>query len=327
MQTNTTHQLPHQLHGVQVRTIGWQKIKDEAVSVFFPPLPVKLGMMVFCVIRDQRHFTPLSGTHCEQFLHEVMEALGVELVRFSHGDKQPIPQSHGPKVPYTFTPWEMPNHRVLDLGWNPHPASRTVLLKMNFIKRPQVDPFIPDYGSKFFLYSSCRAGSALAITGRGFRIRNPIWRKRRWHCLAPNEIPYCNWMNSDKVLPSQMLVPIPTSNGDCRRASPIFRNSSSPIRDGLPGRSRSTSEGFPNLPELFITYSGRPTRTLQVNKSGKALCLETMDPVFHGPWGIPKQSPDFRTTHPLCDKQYRMQSMVVPRITRPANLVLEAKYY
>jgi hypothetical protein len=141
---------------------------------------------------------------------------------------------------------EMPKHRVLDLGRNPHPASRTVLLKMNFIQCPQVDPSVLGYGSKFFLCSSCRSGSALAITGRGFRNRNPIWRKRRWHCLTPNEIPYCDWMNSDRVLPSHRLVPIPTSNGDRRRIPPIPRNCSSPSRDGLPGLSKSTSPDNPS---------------------------------------------------------------------------------
>jgi len=252
MQTNSTYQLPHPLQGVEIRAIGGQKIEDEAVSVFFPPLPMKLGMVVFRVIRDQNHFTPCGGAGYKQFFHEVMKALGVELVRFPSGDKQSIPQPHGPKVSDVFAAREMTNHRVLDFGWNPHPASRTVLLKMNFIKSPQVDLFIPGYGSKFFLYSSCCAESALAITGR---IRKPIWRKRRWHCLAPNEIPYFDWMNSDRVLPSQRLVPIPTSNGDRRRASPILRNSSSPRRDGLPGRSRSTSPERPSASKRWTQYS------------------------------------------------------------------------
>ena len=129
------------------------------------------------------------------------------------------------------------------------------MLKMNFIQRPQVGLFVLGYGSKFFLCSSCRSGSALAIAGRGFLIRNPSWRKRRWHCLTPSLIPNRDWMKADKVLPSQMLVPIPTSNGDCRRTASISRYCLSPSRDGLPDLSRSTSPKSPSSSKRWTQYS------------------------------------------------------------------------
>jgi len=94
-----------------------------------------------------------------------------------------------------------------------------------------------------------------------------------------------------------------------------------------PNIQRRPPKDVPDLAKLFVPESGWPPWPLQIDKSGKTLCLETVDPVFHGPRGIPKQPPDFRTTHPLCDKQHRMEAMVVSRIPRPANLILEAKYH
>ncbi len=93
------------------------------------------------------------------------------------------------------------------------------------------------------------------MTGRGFLIRNPNWRKRRWHCRTPNAMSYLDRMNADKVLPSQMLVPSPKSNGDCRSASPISRNCSSPSRGVLPGLSRSTSPESPSSSNWWTQYS------------------------------------------------------------------------
>jgi hypothetical protein len=48
------------------------------------------------------------------------------------------------------------------------------------------------------------------------------------------------------------------------------------------------AKDFPNLMVLFIPKSGRPSRSLQVNKTGKPLFFETVDPVFDCPRGIPK---------------------------------------
>jgi hypothetical protein len=85
------------------------------------------------------------------------------------------------------------------------------------------------------------------------------------------------------------------------------------------------AKDFPNLSVLFIPESGRPSRPLQIDKSGKTLFLETADPVFNCPRGIPKQPPNFGATHPMRNEKHRMESVVVPRVPRPAYLVLEAK--
>ena len=150
MQTISAQQLPNPLRGIEVRAVGRQKVENKAIGVLLSPLPVQYGMMVLCVVGDQNHFASRIGTHFEQFLHKLMEGLRVELVWFSHGYKQSVPQPHGSKVPHAFAAREMPKHRVLDLGWNPHPASRTILLNMNFVQRPQVDPFVLGHCAEFF---------------------------------------------------------------------------------------------------------------------------------------------------------------------------------
>jgi len=70
---------------------------------------------------------------------------------------------------------------VLILWWNPHPAPRSLLLKMNFIERPEIHGIVFQESSEFFLCRFCRAGSPLAKTGRGLRKRKSMRRNRRWH--------------------------------------------------------------------------------------------------------------------------------------------------
>ena len=53
---------------------------------------------------------------------------------------------------------------------------------------------------RFFLKSSCFSGSALAISGLGFRNRKPRRLNSRWHCRTPSSISNCLAMKWGKHL-------------------------------------------------------------------------------------------------------------------------------
>lgn len=255
MQAISTQKLPHSLYGIQVRTVGWQKVEQEMLGMIFPPLLVKFGMMITGIVRDQYHFAPCRVAFFKKQLHIVVKAFGIKLLGLPLVHKHAIPQPHSSKIPHAFSARKMSKDRVFDLRRDPHQTSRPVLLEMDLIQRPEIDPLITAQDSEFFLNSSCFSGSALAITGLGFLIRNPNWRKRRWHCLTPKLIPYLDSINLDKVLPSQRLVSNPTSKGDCRRTSPISQYCSSLSREGRPGRSKSTSPESPSSSNRWTQYS------------------------------------------------------------------------
>jgi hypothetical protein len=80
-----------------------------------------------------------------------------------------------------------------------------------------------------------------------------------------------------------------------------------------------------NLAILLIIESRRSARAFQVHKSRKPLFFKSMDPVFNCPRGVSKQPPNLWATHAMGYEEHRMKSMVIPRIPRAANLVLEAK--
>jgi hypothetical protein len=64
------------------------------------PFFVKLGVMVFGVVRDDHDTAPGPDASVPQHFQEGKESHRVEFTRFSRKTKLPISQSHGTKVSY-----------------------------------------------------------------------------------------------------------------------------------------------------------------------------------------------------------------------------------
>jgi hypothetical protein len=80
------------------------------------------------------------------------------------------------------------------------------------------------------------------------------------------------------------------------------------------------------LPQL------RPVQTLgaadafPLHQSGEPSGLEASHPIFRGSWSIPQKPRDLGTGHPLGDQQHTMQSVIIARFLRTANLILQSQY-
>jgi len=122
-----------------------------------------------------------------------------------------------------------------------HPASRTVLLKMNLVNRPDIDSIILQVSPCFFLKARWTAESLRAIVGRGFRNLKPSSRNIRWHCRTPKSILNLFLTYADSTLPSQIPPVSPTSSGLNRSATPISEICSLLNFRGRPDFSSSTS--------------------------------------------------------------------------------------
>lgn len=82
----------------------------------------------------------------------------------------------------------------------------------------------------------------------------------------------------------------------------------------------------PDIFDLFLGKSCRSTLALSLGKPCEPLFLEPMYPVLHGSGGVSQQPGDFRAFHPLRDEQNAVKPMIVARITRTANLVLQSQH-
>jgi hypothetical protein len=79
-----------------------------------------------------------------------MKRHGVELSLFSLENQFSITQPDSPEVSDTLARRMMQQYRIDILRRHPHPTTRSILLKMNFIDRPQIDSWIGGKSSKFF---------------------------------------------------------------------------------------------------------------------------------------------------------------------------------
>src|ERR1700704_2957445 len=103
---------------------------------------------------------------------ELPESLSVEPSGLAAEEKLAVPQTHGGKVADALTRRMMIHDGILGLRRNPHAATRSLLLKVHFVQGPKVHRIVRHQLVQFFLCFFCRAGSALAKTGRGLRRRN-----------------------------------------------------------------------------------------------------------------------------------------------------------
>jgi hypothetical protein len=107
-------------------------------------------MVVFGIVGYDNHAAAASRTDLPKGLEECMESHGVELVLLSLENELSVTQPDSTKIAYTLSRWVMQQYRVFLLRRYPHPAPRSVLLKMDLIGRPEVNSGICRELSKFF---------------------------------------------------------------------------------------------------------------------------------------------------------------------------------
>ena len=75
-------------------------------------------------------------------------------------------------------------------------------------------------------------------------------------------------------------------------------------------------------PLFFRQASGSP-RSLPLRQSCQTVSFKTTDPIFHRPWCIAQKMCHLRAGHTLGYQKYPMETMIVARFLRAANLILQ----
>jgi hypothetical protein len=111
---------------------------------------MKLGMVVPGIVNNQDHPPTAARTDLPEVLKKRMKRHRVEPFLFPLENQFPITQTNRPKITDTLPSWMVQQYRINILRRHPHPTARSILLKMDFIGRPQVDFWIGYPPSKFF---------------------------------------------------------------------------------------------------------------------------------------------------------------------------------
>lgn len=111
---------------------------------------MEFGMMVFGIVDNHNNTPPTSRTGLSEAFEKHMECHGIKLSFLSLENQFPIPQTNSAEIAHTLTGGVMQQYGVLFLRRNPHQTPRSMLLKMDFIDRPQINVRISGKPTEFF---------------------------------------------------------------------------------------------------------------------------------------------------------------------------------
>jgi hypothetical protein len=116
-------------------------VERELAGVVLPPRAVKACVVVFRVVGDDYNASSGSGsgTGRPQMLEKLPAGNGVESIRLTPKEELAITQADGTEVTDTASGGMVKQYWVLGFRRNPHPAARTVLLKVHFVHGPKID--------------------------------------------------------------------------------------------------------------------------------------------------------------------------------------------
>ena len=151
MSRHSPGKLPYPFDRIQIRTVSRKKFELEPRLSSHPPFLVKRRMMVSHVISDHDNLSVRSKTNGPKLPQERKASLGVETIGLAPIEQLAVAQPHCTEISDT------PSRRMMQQYWvgrirrNPHPASRTVLLEVNFIHCPKINSFASCQPAEFFL--------------------------------------------------------------------------------------------------------------------------------------------------------------------------------
>lgn len=150
VQTQPPDQFPESLDRIEVRAVRWQKVQRKVIGVLVPPRLVEDRVMISGVVGNDDDAPATPGTADAEVLQKDLKALGIEAMRLPAKHHLAIPQTNGPKVADAATGRMVQHDGIGVLRGHPHTAARTMLLEMDFIRGPQVNPRITHQPSEFF---------------------------------------------------------------------------------------------------------------------------------------------------------------------------------
>jgi hypothetical protein len=109
--------------------------------------------MVLCIVQEHYNLLSSMAAPLPQELQERPKGISIEHAALFLKNELAITQAHSAEEPNALSGRMMEQYRVFHFGWHPHPTSRTILLEMNLIQRPDIDVIPIQKSSDFFLNS------------------------------------------------------------------------------------------------------------------------------------------------------------------------------
>lgn len=138
MQTLPPGELPNPLDRVQVRRVGWKTVESEFALMFLPPASMHPGMAIAGIVGNHDHPSRPIGADAIESFREGKESCAVELVRLAMEEEFAVAKPYRAIVAYAAARRMAEQNRLLGLRRNPHPAARTMLLKVHFVDGPRI---------------------------------------------------------------------------------------------------------------------------------------------------------------------------------------------
>ena len=98
-----------------------------------------------------------------------------------------------------------------------------------------------------------------------------------------------------------------------------------PQRAAQPQIARGLAQGSIDLPELRFAETSRASRTPAFGQPRETLGFKTLHPILDGARSVAQQAPDFRAGRSLGHQEDPMETVIIARFLRTANLILQAQ--
>ncbi len=126
METETAGELPNTFDGIEFRRVRGQIVEREVKGMFFSPVPVNTGMMVFGVIGDYHHAAAGSDAGAAKGSDEREEGGAIELAYLAGKEKLPVAKPHRGRVSHGVPGGSMQQDGILVSGgihiWHREPC-------------------------------------------------------------------------------------------------------------------------------------------------------------------------------------------------------------
>ena len=151
MEPESAQEFPNALDWVELRAVRREEEQREIGLLSQTPSRVERSMVVLRIVDDDNHASAGPGADSAQVPKERPTGLGIETAGGWKGAQFTITDANGSKIADGFASGSVETDWVFDLWRNPHPTAASVLLEMNLIERPQIDPGIGGQSLEFFL--------------------------------------------------------------------------------------------------------------------------------------------------------------------------------
>jgi hypothetical protein len=151
VETQPTREFPDSFDWIQIWAVWWQEVQAKLGSLLVAPAQMEFGAMVLGVVTDGHHPAAARGAGLPEYFQKLSEGLSVEPSGLTAEEKLAVPQTHGGKVADALARRMMIHSGIFGLWRNPHAASRSLLLKVDFVQNPQIHGIVRHQFSEFFL--------------------------------------------------------------------------------------------------------------------------------------------------------------------------------